>query len=377
MAVKVSTSASGARTAGYAGLQHCGSYSACPVCNATIAAHRQTEIEAALTAWHGQGGRVVLGTFTMRHRKGQALKTLWDGLSAAWRAMTHGRGWDADSLAFGTVELQERVRTLRRKSGPVRVVDHVMVGKIPWIRVVEVTVGDNGWHVHVHALMLVPGDTRKAQVKALEGSMFTRWQAALADLGLESWRTRGADLRLLEGDPSAELGDYFTKASYSGSMEVARGDLKTGRHGKTGAGRTPFQVLEDLVATGDAEDLDVWHEWERGSKGRRTVAWSYGLRADLLPTAVEVSDEELVEADAGGEVECQIERDVWRVIVQHRADFDVLRAFQDSTPAGWAALEPYLDAAGAGGPEHLAELLEASRVRHRRTPKGRTRPLVG
>jgi hypothetical protein len=58
-------------------------------------------------------------------------------------------------------------------------------------------------------------------------------------------------------------------------------------------------VLDDFVATGDVASLTRWHEWEAGSKGRRQVGWSKGLRQRFAPDVATASDEELVERETG------------------------------------------------------------------------------
>lgn len=330
----------GHRSAGFTGLSTCGSVWACPVCSAKIAAGRQGEIERALTAWHALGGRVGLVTLTMRHRKGQRLKSLWDAVSAAWHAAASGAGWEADQLAAG--QLMERTIRTGKRAGQT-----VAEMRIPVIRVVEVTHGDNGWHVHIHALLLFGAGTDAGTVVRVGASMFGRWSAALEREGYEapSWR-HGLDARRLEGDPAAALGEYFVKAQYSASMETARGDLKDSR----GGNRTPFGILRGMVETrktgdlgdwGTPEDEDVWGEWERASKGRRQVSWSQGLRALLLPAEVEQTDAELAEAAPGGEDVAQIPTPVYRRIVAARADWLVLSAFARSDAEGLALLQRF------------------------------------
>lgn len=322
VSVKVTTDAAGRRSAGFSGLQSCGSVWACPVCSAKVAAHRNSEISRALAAWVGGTGtgsrvevrgRVALATFTMRHRKGQRLKSLWDALAKGWHAVASGRGWKTDQGLYGGAR-----------------------GRIPFIRVVEVTEGENGWHVHVHAILLLPAGATDESVQLLGARMLGRWTDALVSRGLSAPSARrGVDIRMLHGDPSAALGEYFTKAVYRASAEVSLGTVtKDPKHGN----RTPFGILADLVRTGDADDLDTWHEWERASKGRRQIAWSRGLRAELLPDEAELSDEEAADLDAGGDVETSIDRSLWKVIQARREDYAVLRAFEESRRAGMAYL---------------------------------------
>lgn len=338
-AVRVSE-VEGQRVAGWSGLATCGSVWACPVCSAKIAAHRQGEIERALSAWHGMGGRVAMVTLTMRHRKGQSLRSLWDGVTGAWQAATSGRAWKADQDVYG-VPMRRTIKTGKRAG------QTVSEPRLRTIRVVEVTNGDAGWHVHIHALVLLRWDASEADAATIAEGMFARWTSHLVSRGFAApLRGPGMDVRLLTGDPSAALGEYFVKAQYAFSHEVARGDLKDGRFGN----RTPWAVLRGLVEvrrTGDLgewgtpEDEDIWAEWERSSKGRRQVGWSVGLRAELLPDEEDLTDEEVAEADEGGETVEAVDSDTFREVAAARADYVVLEAFARSDDEGRASLAPY------------------------------------
>lgn len=322
--------------------------------------HRQNDISRALTAWYsgdateyGDWGRVALVTFTMRHHKGQSLTALFDVLAESWNLAASGAGWALDQLhhgerVFGAVYKRGRNKGKRR-----------VTGSIPIIRLIEVTYGDNGWHVHIHALLLLPARADDESVRKLGLRMWGRWLGALEDRGLDCDREHGVDARLIKGDPSAVLGEYFTKAVYSASMEVARTDMKSANHGN----RTPFAVLADVVRLGDAEDLDIWHEYERGSKGRRQIAWSHGLRARLLPPdeVEELTDEQIAELDHGGDVVVELNADLWAVIVARRADWRLLAAFELSDADGYALLWQLADAAQVEGAAQWAAQLVAER----------------
>lgn len=351
VSVKVSTT-DGVRTAGFSGVTSCGSVWACPVCSATIADARQNEIKAALTEWASRGGRVALVTTTMRHHKGQDLGELWDGLTAAKHAMLSGRGWQAEQRLYGSPMVREI------KSGP-RAGQLVTELRIPTISVVEVTYGANGWHVHLHTLLLLAATDLRGAGAALRGlgpGMFARWSGALVASGFAAPSLRrGIDLRVLRGDPAAALGEYFTKAVYSASMEVARGDMKDARHG----GRTPFGILRSLVevnATGDLGDRSVrrdssaadevvtdealWSDFERASSGRKQIAWSVGLRA-FLGLGVELTEQEIVDTDLEGDEIHPINGTVFAAVCRDRAGAEFLAAFEESARYGLALAHEY------------------------------------
>lgn len=275
------------RTAGFGGLSTCGSVWGCPCCAERILAGRQAEMTQALAAWVAGGGRVAMLTLTMRHRAGQRLADLWDGVSRAWGRVAGGKSWMTDQLAYGA---------------PVWVGDQ-LVNRIQWVKVVEVTHGSHGWHVHIHVALLLPGDATQTDVDLLGSSMFQRWASALRFAGFQTplARSGGLDARLWRGDDSNTLADYFAKNRYRSAAETAaaelgRPDWKAAR----GTNRTPFQILAAIVEDFRADDGDLWAEWESASHGRRQVAWSKGTR-DRLGVGLELTDEELAEeSDLGG-----------------------------------------------------------------------------
>lgn len=282
------------RRAGFAGIATCGSTWACPVCSQKIATVRAADLAAAVLAWHESNGRVLMLTLTMRHRKGQRLADLWDSLSYAWGKVTSGRGWVADQAQFGTV-IPRTVKTGASK-GEVR-----REQRIGFARVVETTHGDNGWHVHVHALLFVSGGITDAGAATLADSMFGRWVPALTSKGLTAPSlAHGVDVRLVGLDDAMLLGDYFSKSVYT--AEKAGWEVAGGSGKKAGRGnRTPFQILADVVKDGDADDLALWWEWEKASHNRRQLTWSAGLR-DFLALGTEKTDEEITEQELGGDV---------------------------------------------------------------------------
>jgi len=137
--------------------------------------------------------------------------------------------------------------------------------------------------------------------------------------------------------------------------------MKKANHGN----RTPFAVLADVVDQERAidaarEDLAIWHEYERGSKGRKQIVWSYGLRARLLPPkqAVELSDQEIADRDQGGDVVVELNADLWKVITGRRADWRLIKAFELSDADGYSLLWELAAAAELEGARQWAELLE-------------------
>ena len=260
----LTTDEDGSRSAGYSGLASCGSVWACPQCAAKIATRRADELSKVMRAVDEAGGSAFLLTLTMRHSRGDRLgltkeerarlrrleenrsryeaananhwdfdereaeaeaieehtlrqaRGCWDVLSDAWARVTSGGAWQADQELFG--------------------------GLLGWARVVEVTDGDNGWHVHIHALLCFGEQVSADLVAGSVGArMFSRWRAALERKGFDASEEHGWDLRRVQlGD--GDLADYFTKIAH----EVTGSHRKDGRRA---GGRTPMQLLADAVDT--------------------------------------------------------------------------------------------------------------------------------
>jgi len=287
------------RKAGFGGLATCGSVWGCPVCSAKVAVERISELDRLLR-WNAErGGSAAMATFTMSHHKGQRLKTLWDGLSGAWRYMTTGRAG-------------EHWRTLRD-----------LLSCDGYVRATEVTHGDNGWHVHIHVLLLFDAPVTQMTVECLADQLYKQWSRGLDLQGLSASRRHGVDVRVCAGSEQSmeKLADYFSKMTF----EAAGGRFKSGRKG----GRTPFEVLADGLDTGLAEDLELWLEWEKASKGRRQLVWSRGLkkRAGIE----ERTDEEVAAATDEGETLLVLPRLSWQVV------FPVAVGLLEATEAGGIA----------------------------------------
>lgn len=306
-----------AGVAGWAGLATCGSVWACPVCNAKIMARRALEWGAMIAAWQGEGSTVALATFTMRHRKGQRLGDLWDGLSKAWGRVAGGKAWVLDRQRYG--------------------VAHVL-------RVVEVTYGDNGWHVHIHALLFLEGRPDFADVEELHGAMFGRWSRSLERSGLRKPTMQGQDVRIVGTEWVADYLAKTTDRAAAAGRELAWSQGKEAR--SVYGTRTPWTFLDGIEA-GDADELDRWHAWEKGSAGRRQVSYTRGMR-EYFRLLAEQSDEEIAAEEMGSSDDDVV---VLTAAGWHRllsVDHTTLGPLRAMETGGWPAVRAYLEERGVG-----------------------------
>lgn len=307
------------------GLLKCGKIWFCPVCSATIRHRRAEEITRAVVAWIKLGGTALLVTFTARHAASDELATLMDAIQ--------GKRADADKGIKRKPGAYQRLITGGTWAGrPKRGQDGIRdrVGYVGMIRATEVTLGQvNGWHPHIHAIVLVGGslasstetgkkvlgDTFEPPEAALDewkGHFRGVWTSHLAkvDGAFKPSDRHGVDFKPLKTARDAEdLGKYIAKLqdgskTVNPANELARGDMKQGRRGNM----TPFQLLTRIgdltggVSEEDAEGhgsqewcLARWWEYEAAVKGRRAIEWTRFLRPLL---GIEGGDTEEDDIDA-------------------------------------------------------------------------------
>lgn len=304
--IKKTTDKGGRTSAGFGGLETCGRIWLCPVCAAKIRVRRGDEVAEGVGRHISDEGDAWFVTATMPHEHGDALKDSFDALTKAWRYVTSGRAHQREKDDYGIIGT---------------------------IKAIEVTHGQNGWHPHIHAVILTTNDVSTNALCDWFGRLDARWAEGLRRAGWASGKL-GIRFRL---DPvthgTAGLAAYVTKVQDAGlGNELARADMKDGKKGS----RTPFQILADFGNTGLADDLDLWWEYEEATTGRSAIRWSKGLRALLLPDQDEKTDEEIAAEEHDGESVAVLARNLWfRLRRIDGAEIAVLEAVEAS---GWDGL---------------------------------------
>lgn len=239
-------------------LGHCGNVWSCPSCAAKIARTRADEL-SKLFEWWRKGDvlgtrKVVLVTLTVRHRYGESGDSVWDRVSAGWRAITEDWSYKRD-----------------RKSGFVHGV----------VRVTEATHGAAGWHVHLHCAVLLDENraTSGRDYTDVSRDWWRCWrrgcrQAAGGDAGKIPTKAHGIRFDLVPVSDLKALADYVTKtagqkALSAGLAAAAEASQKKeergaayemlmagGKNGRNG-NRTPMQILRNMQDILDVEGVDI------------------------------------------------------------------------------------------------------------------------
>nr|WP_269767619.1 hypothetical protein [Acidipropionibacterium acidipropionici] len=282
------------------------------MCSAKVMARRGLEVGAAVAAAESRGLRSWFATFTVRHRATDSLPDVWNAVQKGWNAVTSGRAWRRDCELFGIAG---------------------------WVRVVEVTHGANGWHVHVHALFFADG---RAPMEAAHGLMAGRWARGVERAGLVALDL-AQEMHEVGGD-GGEMAGYFTKSIYTGGRTSARSLALEMTASQWKESRQDSKGVWDLLAAavaGDRRSLELWREWEAGSHGRRQISWAKGTR-ELLGLGRESTDEEITAEELGtsGDDLVHITADGWRVIREGDHIADVLTVTEKQ---GFSGLREFLD----------------------------------
>lgn len=251
--------ADGAPRAVFHGVLLCGSVWECPVCRLRLCAHHASEVERVVETHrtaHGDDA-VLLLTLTVRHAHQHGLRALRQGVAEAWRLTAQGSWWARLDALLGLPLSRTRAGELR--TAP----------KLGVIRALEVTHGAHGWHVHLHAVLLLgralPDDERDALARRLH----ERWRARVVRaLGPDHApdRAHGVDLRPLRCHP-----DYLAKLG----LRVADPSAPVAKHGN----RTPLQIAHAYASKRHAADAALWQAYCTAMRGARMLTWTHGLRA--------------------------------------------------------------------------------------------------
>jgi hypothetical protein len=224
------------------------------------------------------------------------------GLADAWRGFTRGKPW----------------ARMRRE-----------LGVIGMVRALEVTHGANGWHPHLHVLVLLDRVIPVGEVFEVDGA--DRWVPRTLGRVIDRWREMVRRYIGAAFEPDDHHGvnlvpchqaDYVSKLG----LEISDPGQKEGRSAK---GRTPLQIASDYADAsqgarrGRAElraqkrrDGELWRIYCEGMRGARQLTWTRGLKAafGIVDRADRDCAMEEEAPDSPSVVVGRIDSETWRTI---------------------------------------------------------------
>lgn len=307
----------------YHGLMTCGDVWNCPVCNPKISERRRGELVEALDKAREQNLSIFLVTLTIPHGVGDDINELLAKLKKALRVLSAGK--------------------YAIKSQFKKMFEMDVAG---FVRTLEVTYGQNGFHPHYHILLFIEPrffqGVRCHTDKSIIDYVYTRaWRRACRISGLPE----PSDKHGVTVEDGSMAAKYVTKWGLEDEM------TKTiSKQGKL-HGLTPWGLLRAIL-DGDSSVVEPTHAenlfrvYSAAFKGKRQLFWSVGLRNRLVPQNVELTDKELVdlEQEDPSDLMSGITDSQWKVIRRYRKEPDLLNASDlGDSDHGRASLKTLLD----------------------------------
>lgn len=300
------------------GVQTCKSAWTCPICARRIMAARKDEIERIITIAYKRSLSALFFTVTLSHHINSKLSELIEALVSAWRSVFSGD-----------------------RTGARRVFTRVM----EQIKTLEIRFGRNGFHPHLHVLLLVDesglSELEAAQFEdELAEAVFSRYARKVEKLGMraerEAYHVRAVSI-------AGAAAHYVTKLE--AALEMTQGESKDGEAG----GARSYSMFQLLSAYERGERkvygreiAALYQEYARATKGKRQVSYSRGIKE----LGVELREDEQIEEPAAPEerVLALLSPALWRVVCERKARGELLNVADSGSEAlvfDW--LEAFID----------------------------------
>ena len=218
------------RTDGSSYRAACGNRWSCPLCSPHLLAESQYRIERLLQSVP----TVVYLTFSVADEAGSPRAGSLDSILKTWSAAFSTGSWMSDF----------RVRS----------------GLVGWVRTIEVTFPEGGFHPHIHAAFLFRAGKRGESLEAL----LQRWLASAARQGFRASYRAQKGYYVAPGQGRARVAFYLCEQNAT-------------RESRDGKGRTPGDLLLNVAATGDADDLSLLLGFHEAVAGKRKLSTSRGF----------------------------------------------------------------------------------------------------
>jgi len=208
----------------------CGNRWSCPLCSPYLLAESQYRIERLLQSVP----TVVYLTFSVADEAGPPRAGSLDSILKTWSAAFSTGSWMSD---------------FRMRSG--------LVG---WVRTIEVTFPEGGLHPHIHSAFLFKYGKGSISMEAL----VQRWLASAVREGFRA-------------SHGAQKGYYVARGQGRAKVAFYLCEQNAIRESRNGKGRTPGDLLHNVAATGDADDLGLLLGFHEAVAGKRKLSTSRGF----------------------------------------------------------------------------------------------------
>ncbi|MBT7790808.1 MAG: hypothetical protein HN757_18260 [Calditrichaeota bacterium] len=272
-------------------VETCGSQS-CPICRVTVRAKRQEELKTINEGWISTrslyqvmeyqigedglfdvpdeinlpGGHLAMFTLTCRHDKSDRMKELlgFRGSAPDRRSNLKNQGIIGALYRFRRSKLW---KLFKEKSG-----------YIADVRVVETTVGDNGYHVHIHMLVYYKAEF---DFKLWRDRLFGQWSISSTASGLRAPDPRrGLDIQ--NGNYAS---DYIVK--WGAAAEISSPSTKEAKNGNYTIPQFERLLINEELRKESGYRIEqiekILKEYHTTMIGRRLIQWA-GKSKEIIDT---------------------------------------------------------------------------------------------
>lgn len=298
----------------FGALATCASVWSCPLCAAKIQSRRREELTQLVEWAYSNGFSVSMVTFTFPHTRFDNLNSLLFRQADSFRRLRSGKAWQTFKSDFG------------------------LVG---FVRSLEVTYGQNGWHPHTHELWITEkltplnrGDFYQFILKRWTNSCI---RSGLLDTANEA-QVHGFREHSVDCSFDVSSSDYLVKQDSSRKWGVdAEMTVQTAK--KSDGSIHPHEFLIRC----DSGDREKFIHYSVAMKGKRQIYWSRGLKKMINVEDKEDSQlalESIEEADLLG----LLTKDQWSLVRGNDARAELLTAAELH---GWAGVLSFLKLLGS------------------------------
>lgn len=242
------------KVAGISGPMTCKLIHLCPWCSAKSRNERAQSLDRLTTGWLKAGGSISFGVFTLASNPDELVSATTKAVQACYSDMWRGAWFERFKRRYGYVGRIDAFEwTLRL---------------------------DGSGHPHLQPLFVFDRKLTPIEADHVVRDLRRRWlhvtdlHGRHADL-IAGYR--GEMIGLVNGKCQA-LAAYMVKGSESWTLgaEMCRGDAKQSRSDTTFA---PFDLARYALATGDMAARFAWREFEKASRGVKSLRYTRGLKA--------------------------------------------------------------------------------------------------
>lgn len=312
----------------YRKLQRCESVWVCPFCSAVITEQRRNELnEAIYQRAAGLGLSPCMVTLTHSHHAGMTLQFQLNMLCGRSRVtgarnfFLSGRKWVEIETTYG------------------------IVGDI-WALEILDSVRGNGWHPHIHMILMLDRQLDEKARMRLESTLRKRWIDALQKASRKFGQPVGAswERACKVTTDNKNIADYVAKfgklpaKEWTLATELTKAQVK-----HRSEGYNIWELIEH-AGDGDQQAAAKVREYAAATKGKTQLHWSKGLRK-LLKVEEKPDADVIQEAETEAlQLLAQIDRSDWYKILRANKRGEVLR---ELALHGFDAMQRVLSELGA------------------------------